>query len=279
MVKQVIASSLQEALQFLDKEPYTIFAGGTDLMIQNRSVSETPVGFKQNVLFVGGLKECQYIRTQNNICYIGANTTLSSLLKSNETPKEIKDTIIEMASPAIRNMATLAGNIGNASPAGDTLVPLYLLNAIVKVESMHGSRLIPIQEFITGVRKTARLPHEMITEIQIPLIHFTKTEYVKVGGRKADAISKVSFLGACIIEEDIVKDFRIALGAIYMTVLRSPSIEQQLQGLSVCEIKSKKPEILTAYESLIQPITDQRSNKEYRKTVALNLISHFIDSL
>jgi len=279
MVKQVIAASLKGALEALYEDEYLLFAGGTDLMIQNRSVSEIPVGFKKNVLYIGQIAECQYIRNENQKCCIGANTTLSQLLESSLTPELLKVTIAEMASPAIRNMATLAGNIGNASPAGDSLVPLTLLNALIKVESLHGSRVIPIQEFIIGVRKTALLPHEMITEIQVPLTKFTKFDYTKVGGRKADAISKVSFLGAYTRDGNIITDIRIALGAIYVTVLRSPSIEQQLQGLTISEIKSKKTEIMKAYEPLIQPIDDQRSNKLYRLEVALNLISRFIDSL
>ncbi|MBU1020526.1 MAG: xanthine dehydrogenase family protein subunit M, partial [Firmicutes bacterium] len=140
-------------------------------------------------------------------------------------------------------------------------------------------RVLPIEEVILGPRKVALLSNEIIKEIQIPLPQFSTILFEKVGGRKADAISKVSFTGAAFIEDGIIKDFRVAFGAISATILRKRDLEQPFIGKTVIELKKQKNTLIESYSSLIQPIDDQRSNKEYRKTVALNILNHFIDSL
>jgi CO/xanthine dehydrogenase FAD-binding subunit len=279
MVDQIIVKTLKEALTHLNEKPFLLLAGGTDLMIQNRAISETPVDFKKDVLYISNISECKYVRADEVNIYIGSMTSLETLSHHELVPQLLKDTIYEMASPGIRNIATIAGNIGNASPAGDSLVTLYLLDASVKVRSLHSERIIPIEKYITGVRKTVILPNEMISEIIIPKKSFSSTSFVKVGGRKADAISKVSFAGAYTVLNGVVTDFRIALGAVYQTILRRKELEEEYTGLSVCTIRSKKEEIISKYAPFIQPIDDQRSNKKYRLEVAKNIISAFIDSM
>lgn len=279
MVEQVIAKTLQEALNLLDQKKYTIYAGGTDLIIQNRSVSEIPVGFTKPVLYCANIKELSHIRQGDDYVYIGAMTTLTELLNHEATPRLLKEAIQEMASPAIRNIATLSGNIGNASPAGDSLVPLYVLNALIKCQSASKSRLIPIHDFFIGLKKTQLRDNEMITEIIIPRNHFNHTMYRKVGTRKADALSKVSFAGAYSIVHDKICDFRIALGAVNVTVVRRFDIEAKLIGKSVEEAHRLSKNIIDAYLPSIQPINDQRSNIEYRTQVSINLIQAFLDSI
>ena len=196
-----------------------------------------------------------------------------------DVPQLLKDVIIEMASPGIRSVATLAGNIANASPAGDSLVALYLLDAIVVLSSMNQNRYLPIEKVILGPRKTCIQNNEIIKEIVIPIPQFTKTTWVKVGGRRADAISKVSFCGAVTIKKGVVTDFRIALGAVYMTVIRNRQIEKLYKDISLDDLKNDAINVLSHYKELIKPIDDQRSNKEYRNQVALNLIEDFIKQI
>ena len=179
----------------------------------------------------------------------------------------------------MRNIATIAGNIGNASPAGDTLPILYLYDAIIVLESLQGKREIPIQKVITGVRKTTIRDDEMITEIIIPLLPFTKTTFVKVGGRKADAISKLSFTGAVLLEANKINDIRMVFGAVAPTMVRSKEIEAQLIGKTIEQAQELLDDILDLYQELIQPIDDQRSTKTYRKHVSLQLVMDFILNL
>jgi len=246
------------------------------MLIQNRSHTGLPIGYKSNVLYINLIKELDYIKEDKKNIYIGANTRLETILRNTLTPKVIRDIIHEMASPAIRHTATLAGNIANASPAGDTLVGLYALDTSVKINSIDNERMVKLSDFIKGVRKIDLQTNEMITEIIIPKLVFDDIYFKKVAPRLSDAISKLSFVGGIKTEKNIVKDLRIALGAVYMTVIRNQTIEEKYIGMTKEELKKHVEDIVTDYEPLIQPIDDQRSNKIYRKQVALNLIKAFI---
>ncbi|PAT01583.1 hypothetical protein CI105_05780 [Candidatus Izimaplasma bacterium ZiA1] len=279
MVKHIIPNSLSEALDYMSKDEYKIVSGGTDLMVQKRAWAETPPKFDQNTIYIFNLMDLKYIKKENNKIIIGANYPVEKIKDFKSTPILLKKAIEIMASPALRNLATIAGNIGNASPAGDTLPILYVHDALVKIVSKNNSRIVPINEVILSVRKTCINKDEMIKEIIIPILEFTKTSFVKVGGRKADAISKTSFTGAVNVKDGIVKDIRIAFGAVNVTVVRKKEIENKYKGLSVLELQSRINEILNDYEPFIKPITDQRSNKDYRKQVSLNLLKEFINNL
>jgi len=279
MVKNVIPASYSEALKLLNEDSYKLIAGGTDLMVQRRSWSETPPEFPENVLYIFNLEELKYIKEEDGYILIGSTTPVEDLLTNDLTPHLLKEAIGIMASPALRHMATIAGNIGNASPAGDTLPILYILDAIIVLESVEGVRELPINEIITGPRRHVIKENEIIKEIKLPISVFTNSAFEKIGGRKADAISKVSFTGAVNIKDDKVLDFRIAFGAVSATILRRKELEQKYIGLTKEELIGKVDDIVVDYDPFVRPIDDQRSNKEYRKTVALNLLRNFIETL
>lgn len=279
MVKNVIPTSLNEAINLLNERPFRIIAGGTDLMVQRRAWSQTPPEFNEDVLYIFNLEELKYIKEEDSYIVIGSTTPVEDLLYSDLTPNLLKEAIGIMASPALRYMATIAGNIGNASPAGDTLPILYALDAVIVLQSVEGVRELPINEVITGPRKHVIKQNEIIKEIKIPISVFTDSVFEKVGGRKADAISKVSFTGAINIKDNKVLDFRIAFGAVSATILRRKELEEKYIGLTKEELIGKVDEIVNDYAPFIRPIDDQRSNKEYRKTVALNLLRNFVITL
>ncbi|MDA3931524.1 MAG: FAD binding domain-containing protein [Tenericutes bacterium] len=276
MVESHIAKTLEDALKTLNSGKFRIVAGGTDMLIQNRSHTGMPIGYKDNVVYINLINELDYIKEDEDNVYIGATTRLETILKSENAPKILKNIIHEMAGPGIRHTATLAGNIANASPAGDSLVGLYVLDASIKCQSVDNTRIVKIKDFIQGVRKIDLKSNEMITEVMIPKYDFSRFVFKKVAPRLSDAISKLSFVGAIRIEDNEVKDLRMALGAVYMTVLRKEDIESKYIGQSIGELKNNIELIIEDYNSFIKPIDDQRSNKEYRKQVALNLIKDFI---
>jgi len=279
MVKHIIPANLKSALAYLSEGTFQIMAGGTDLMIQKRSTAGTLPHFERDILYLANLEELRYIQRKDGSVHIGSMTTLEEIIDHPDAPELLKEVIREMGSPAIRHAGTLGGNIGNASPAGDSLVALYLLDAQVLLSSAEGDRLLPIENVILGVRKTAMKPNELIHEIIISEAKFDQVKWVKVGGRQADAISKVSFAGAYRVSNHQVVDFRLAFGAISITVLRNRAIEKKYENHSVAEINEDLPEILKAYNALISPIDDQRSNKIYRREVALNIAKDFIEKM
>lgn len=279
MVEYFIPKTLTELLEIINEYETKIISGGTDLMVQRRNWAELPAKFEKAPVFIFNIKELNYIKIDGNFIHIGACTPVSDILAHKDTPELLKESIRIMASPALRNLATLPGNIMNASPAGDTLPILYTLNALVVVRSIEQEFMVPVSKIIRGPRKTTLNKNEMIREIIIPLSTFTKEQFVKVGGRKADAISKLNFTGVVNIENDVVEEFRVAFGAVGPTIIRDREIEDKYQLLSLDEFRSKKEEIIAAYDKIIKPIDDQRSNKEYRKKVAINLLKDFINSI
>ncbi|OQX93349.1 MAG: hypothetical protein B6I17_03010 [Tenericutes bacterium 4572_104] len=279
MIKSCVPKTLSEALDLLNKENYLLVAGGTDLLVQHHNLKTLPIDFKKSVMYIGNIKELQGITEDENYIYIGSGEPLQRILDYPSIPTLLKDTIKEMASPAIRHTGTIGGNIANASPAGDTLVPLYLMNALLEIKSIDGTRKVDIKNFIKGVRKIDLKENELITKIILDKIDFTKAIFKKVGSRKSDTISKLSFAGAVTIKNNIVIDLRFAFGAVNVTVVRRPEIECQYINLKLKKVKANINKIVKQYEPFIKPIDDQRSSKEYRKEVSLNLLRDFIENI
>ena len=278
MINQFIPKTLKEALDILSKHNCYIMSGGTDLMVQKHKSSGLLPTFDKDILYVANLKELDYIKEDKEKIYIGAETIYSEMLDSPLIPDVFKLVIKEIASPAIRNMATMAGNIANASPAGDSLVPLNLFNASVVLQSKGQKREVLVKDFILGVRKIDRHQDEMITEIIIPKTDL-KVSYTKVGSRKAESITKISFMGGYKVENNKVVDLRIAFGSVATKVVRSPEIEKKYSNISVNELRARIDDIVNEYDWLVVPITDQRSTKEYRKKVAFNLLREFLKNI
>ena len=279
MVSKYIPKDLKEALQILSEHECYIMAGGTDLMVVKHRSSGLLPTFDKDVIYIMGLEELNFIKKVDGNIVIGATANYADILKSPIIPQLLKDIVIEIASPSLRNMATLVGNIGNASPAGDALVGLYLYDALIELTSVRGKRIMPISEFIYGVRRIHREKDELITSVIIPEQHFTNTKWKKVGSRKAETISKITFSGSYTLDKGIIKDIRLAFGSVGITVVRRPELETKYIGLSVEQLKSKIDEILSEYGNFVLPISDQRSTKDYRYKVAMNIARDFLSHI
>lgn len=275
MVK-FVPSSLEEALKFLNEHDAYIFAGGSDLMVLKRNAAGLLPRFDKDVLYIANLKELSRIYRDEEGIHIGATATLDEVYNNEHTPKLLKECIGEVASINIRHFATLVGNIANASPAGDTIVVDYLLDAKLKLESVDGVRYVNAEDFVLGIRKIDRKPNELVTEIIFPKQHFTGRMWYKVGSRKADSISKVSVAGVYTLDGQKIIKFALAFGSVAITVKRSHELEKEIEGLSVKELGNRCEEFVEKYSKIISPINDQRSNKEYRLLVAKNIARKFI---
>ena len=277
MVNHFIPKSYKEALEYRASHNCYILAGGTDLMVQKFVSSSLLPNFEKDVLYIAQLEELNYVRKdEEGSVHIGATTKYVDIVSHKDTPKLMKDIILEIAGPNIRNMATMVGNIGNASPAGDSLVGLYLLDAKLELASRSGSRIIKLQDFILGVRKIDLHNDEIIKEIIIPS-HNLVTYWQKVGSRKAESISKATFAGAYRIENGILKDFRLAFGSVFITVVRKQELEAKYINKKVSDIDVD--EVVNEYSKVISPITDQRSTKDYRFKVEMNILRKFLNSM
>ena len=277
MVETLRPRKLSEALKWLKDKNALPFAGGTDLMVHYRNYSGTSSSIKRPVLFTDIIEEMRQIEIDGDFVVIGAACTLAELEINSEIPKLIRLACSEIAAPALRNRATMAGNICNASPAGDTLPPLYIYNGQVVLTSSSGTRTLPISDFITGPGQTVLKSDELLSAVKIPRQDDEVYYYRKVGTRAANALTKLSAAAIAQVSGGIITDFRLALGAVAPVIVRREEIEKLLVGISVDQINISR--ILEAYNPHIRPIDDQRSTAKYRKEVALNLIRDFLKKL
>ena len=154
MVNVFVPDTLADALRIRGQHDTLVINGGTDVMVKYRRWNGMPPDFPLDVLNIGNLAELKRIEIAEDKIMIGATVTLSELMEHPFVPDYINLPIREMASPAIRNMGTLAGNLCNASSSGDSLPMLYALDAEVTLASVHGTRKLPIRQFITFAKQT-----------------------------------------------------------------------------------------------------------------------------
>lgn len=279
MVKSFIPHSLNEAIEILATNNVYILAGGSDLMVAKRNTPGLLPKFDKDVMFISHIDEIKKIYEDEEGIHIGAGVTLDEISKDNRVPKLLRKCISEVASINIRHFATLAGNIANASPAGDTIVVDVLLDATIVLQSKQGVRKVKAEDFVLGVRKIDRHEDELITEIVFPKDGYDQTMWHKVGSRKADSISKLSFAGAYSVSNKVITKFAAVFGSVAIKPCRSHVIENEIIGMTIDELETNKQMLIEKYSKIISPIDDQRSNKEYRQKVAMNILAEFLNQI
>jgi CO/xanthine dehydrogenase FAD-binding subunit len=184
----------------------------------------------------------------------------------------------ETGSIATQNRGTLGGNIVNASPAADSPPALLVYDAEIELVSERGARWVEYHGFHTGYKKMQLASDELLRAIRLPRRAGKWRQYYrKVGTRKAQAISKVCFAGAALLEDGVIRDLRIALGSVAPLVLRAEKTEDALRGSSITPTN-----VAGAMDTLAQeiaPIDDIRSTAHYRLRVAQNLLEEFLSQL
>lgn len=276
MVKTYFPCSLKEALTIRKETSAMPYAGGTDLMVKNKSWGGALPKFSRDILYIGDLEELKGISIDQDKIVIGAATKLSSIVNSMQIPDYIRRPIRSIGSPAIRNLGSIGGNICNASPAGDSLPCLYALNAKLELSSNERKRLVAISEYIKGPGKTILGEDELLTKIIIPVDSFNIWRFEKTGSRKANAIAKLSVFMAARLREGSIEDIRIAFGALGPVVVRSYEIEKILIGASLSREAGLLDEVIGMYNTEISPITDVRSTKDYRRSTAIGILKEML---
>jgi xanthine dehydrogenase small subunit len=174
----------------------------------------------------------------------------------------------------IRNIATIGGNIGSASPIGDTLPVLFALGARIRVCSPGSERILSIEDFITGYRQTAIRNDELITEVIVPKIPYgVIIESYKVSKRKDLDISTVTGAFRLKNQEGIVVEIVLAFGGMAAMTKRALKTENYLEGKKWTRETVQEAMDILAGE--FAPLSDARAGAEFRKTVAANLLLKF----
>jgi carbon-monoxide dehydrogenase medium subunit len=181
-----------------------------------------------------------------------------------------------MASPQVRNRATLAGNICNAVPSADSVPPLLVLEAKLKVMSQKGERILPIEDFFTGPNETVLTGGELLTEIQIPPLPSNGVGiYLKLSPKGSMDLATVGVAALVINEDGYCKDIRVALGAVAPTPIRAKKAEGILRGQRFSDDLIESTAQTAAEES--QPIDDHRASADYRRGMVQTLVRRAIN--
>jgi CO/xanthine dehydrogenase FAD-binding subunit len=245
-----------------------VLAGGTDLTRQLNYYEIAPAA----LLYVGGLG-LSYIKEEDGKLVIGSGTTPAQLIDS----KLVADKFGVLAaaarthgSPAIRSVATIGGNLGTASPAGDLIPALMVMDAEVLLVSAKGQRLVAIKDFFTGPGQTVRQPGELIVEIHVPLLP-GQAVFLKLGRRKAQVCSIVTATVRLEMDGNVCHDARIVLGSMAPTPLRCTQAEALIKGKTLD--KALIDECAAQAVAQSSPISDMRATAWYRQKAGTVLVA------
>ncbi len=247
-----------------------IVSGGTDVLVElSREVKPT-----QTLIDITELRELKYVRNDGDRIAIGGLATHNDVLASKACAQRalpLVQACVEVGAPQIRTRATIAGNLVTASPANDTIVPLIAMGGEIVLQSVDGERVVDIAEFFTGFRKTQMRADELLREIRVrPLAAGERGLFLKLGLRRAQAISVISVAVVLSFDGAVVSEGRIALGCLAPTIVRARNAEAALAGkpLNAQTMASAAAAVLED----ISPIGDVRGSAEYRRLAVSALL-------
>ena len=272
MRKVLLPHTLEELWEVLRAEPQAaVYAGGTDLLVKLRQ----GLVDSSRLVCLERIEELKGVQERSDEVFIGASSTHTYVLANpviqNNFPV-LKKALQVLGSPAIRNMGTIGGNICTASPAADSLPPLYVLDAGVEIRSKNGPRRMALKEFILGPGRISLRPGEIVSGVWVKKAPgYNVHHYEKVGQRRALAISIASLAGLLrVTENGVIEEARFAWGSVGPTIITSPEAEKALVGNRLSRPILEKAACLA--RSAVEPIDDVRASAKYRRLVSGNLM-------
>lgn len=271
--------SLDEAAEILRAGNVTVLAGGTDVMPQTKAGR---LRFQPVLMNVKRVPELRGIAEAGGVVRIGALVTITELLESALVRARLGllwQACDHFAADQIRNAATLGGNVCNASPAGDTLVPLLALEARAVLASKPNGRLetrrVALEKFFTGPGRTVKAASELLAAVEVPLPpKGFAGEFYKHGTRPGLDISAISIAFGAVVERKILARVRIAFGAVAPTPIRAPRTEAALEGRPLDAGTLEAAAAAAVAE--IHPISDVRASDWYRRELVRNMLKRVI---
>jgi carbon-monoxide dehydrogenase small subunit/xanthine dehydrogenase small subunit len=268
--------SLEEALEVLAQRHGEVrpLAGGTDLLVRAKDGA-----VRRDAFFdLTGVAELRGIRERDGHLWIGAATTHAELMESPLVARHapaLPAACAVIGGPQIRNRGTIGGNLANASPAADTVPPLYAADAVVEIVSVSDRREVAIADLALGPGRTVLAPDELIVGIRVPRRTGVRGTFLRLGQRQAQAISKVSVAVALTFQDGKPDWVRVAFGAVAPTVIRGLETERALLAGGQEALRSARE----AAKAEVRPIDDLRSTAAYRREMAGVLLERAVRRL
>ena len=267
--------TLEEAVHALAESRGTILSGGTDFFpsLGDRTVT-TPI------VDISAVTELKGIHSSNDTICIGGRTTWNEILEA-PLPRGfdgLKRAAREVGSVQIQNVATVAGNLCNASPAADGIPALLALDAEVTLASVAGVRRMPLANFVLGNRRTMKRSDEILSAVTVSRrLENSLSTFLKLGSRRYLVISIAMVAANLVLDErGKIAEALLAVGACSVSALRLRGLEQCLSGVT------GEPGIgrLVKQEHLeeLSPINDIRATAAYRKEVAQVLVARALEA-
>lgn len=244
--------------------------------------SDVVVGIKKHgkhdrlLLDLSRIETMQIMKQENEMLTLGGGVSLSKMIDSTHNIfPEFSAAILKMCSEQVRSMATIAGNIANASPVADTVPLLMAVDAKLTLNGRKGLRTVPIREFFKGYKKLDKQPDEWIQTITVPLGQYNFIHFEKVSKRSEVDISAVNSAIALKIENEMIQKAHVACGGVGATTLSMIETSDFLEGRKMeAETFQKAAEIIAAEAT---PIGDVRGSADYRRAVLQNLLlKHYL---
>ena len=211
---------------------------------------------------------------------LGATTTWSELIEAELPPlfDGLKQAAREVGGRQIQNAATIAGNLCNASPAADGVPCLLALDAEVEIAGQDGHRRLPLGRFVTGPRRTALTPGELVVAFHVPQPrHEARSAFLKLGARRYLVISIVMAAVTLECADGVVAAARVAVGACSPVALRLPLLEAALRGAA--RGPSLADRVDASQLAPLAPIDDVRGTCDYRNDAVLTLLRRLLRSM
>lgn len=263
------AETIEQVLEVLADRKSTarIVAGGTDLILEMERGVRKGIETIVDISRISGLDKI--FEDEKGIIHLGPLVTHNDCVSSTLLREKALPLVMaawEVGSPQIRNRGTVAGNIITASPANDTISPLMALGASLHLASKSGNRIIGLQDFYTGVRKTVLQPEEMVIDISFPAMKSNEQGiYLKNALRKAQAISVVNISVILKMAGETVNEAVVTLGAVSPVIIHAEKAEGYLKGkMLTMEVIEEAGRL--AGESA-RPIDDLRGSAAYRSYI------------
>lgn len=213
----IIPKDINEALEILSKDTDIVpIAGGTNLLVW---VRDGKIRFKKVLDLWSLRKQLSYVVVENNIVRVGSMTTVDELCEAGELKKPpllgLSDVCSTFASPYIRSVATVGGNIESANPLSDIAILFLALDARVRLISLNGVREVPLTNYYRGMRSTVRERNELIKEIVItnPSLN-SSTAFIKIDKRRGHIMGLAIGAAYAEYDGDFFKDVRIAFDSV-----------------------------------------------------------------